>query len=72
MLIASLRPGLASVPHGKKYNQLWSDGHVAAMNSPVLFNPTNIAPHFGIQIINPTLKAGRPKPKCPVQVMLEN
>ncbi|MBI3851544.1 MAG: prepilin-type N-terminal cleavage/methylation domain-containing protein [Verrucomicrobia bacterium] len=30
--------------HGKNYNQLFCDGHVAAMNPWVLFNPTNTAP----------------------------
>ena len=29
--------------HGKNYNQLFCDGHVAAMNPWVLFNPTNTA-----------------------------
>jgi len=29
--------------HGKKYNQLYCDGHVTAMNPCVLFNPTNTA-----------------------------
>jgi prepilin-type processing-associated H-X9-DG protein/prepilin-type N-terminal cleavage/methylation domain-containing protein len=29
--------------HGKKYNQLFCDGHVAAMYPMVLFNPTNTA-----------------------------
>jgi prepilin-type processing-associated H-X9-DG protein len=29
--------------HGKKYNQLFCDGHVSAMNPMVLFNPTNTA-----------------------------
>jgi prepilin-type processing-associated H-X9-DG protein len=29
--------------HGKSYNQLFCDGHVAAMNPWVLFNPTNTA-----------------------------
>jgi prepilin-type N-terminal cleavage/methylation domain-containing protein/prepilin-type processing-associated H-X9-DG protein len=29
--------------HGKTYNQLWCDGHVAAMNPWVLFNRTNSA-----------------------------
>jgi prepilin-type N-terminal cleavage/methylation domain-containing protein/prepilin-type processing-associated H-X9-DG protein len=29
--------------HGKKYNQLFCDGHVSAMNPIVLFNPTNTA-----------------------------
>jgi prepilin-type processing-associated H-X9-DG protein len=30
--------------HGKTYNQLFCDGHVAALNPFVLFNPTNTAP----------------------------
>jgi prepilin-type N-terminal cleavage/methylation domain-containing protein/prepilin-type processing-associated H-X9-DG protein len=30
--------------HGKNYNQYFCDGHVAAMNPWVLFNPTNTAP----------------------------
>jgi prepilin-type processing-associated H-X9-DG protein len=29
--------------HGKNYNQLYCDGHVAGMNPRVLFNPTNTA-----------------------------
>ena len=29
--------------HGKTYNQLWCDGHVAAMNPWILFNRTNSA-----------------------------
>ena len=29
--------------HGKKYNQLWCDGHVAAMSPSVLFNRTSSA-----------------------------
>lgn len=29
--------------HGKKYNQLFCDGHISAMNPWVLFNPTNTA-----------------------------
>lgn len=29
--------------HGKNYNQLFCDGHIAAMNPWVLFNPTNTA-----------------------------
>jgi prepilin-type N-terminal cleavage/methylation domain-containing protein/prepilin-type processing-associated H-X9-DG protein len=29
--------------HGKNYNQLFCDGHVAAMNPWILFNPTNTA-----------------------------
>ena len=29
--------------HGKSYNQLFCDGHVAAMNPTELFNPTNTA-----------------------------
>jgi prepilin-type N-terminal cleavage/methylation domain-containing protein/prepilin-type processing-associated H-X9-DG protein len=29
--------------HGKNYNQLFCDGHVAALNPMVLFNPTNTA-----------------------------
>ena len=29
--------------HGKKYNQLFCDGHVSAMSPWVLFNPTNTA-----------------------------
>ena len=29
--------------HGKSYNQLFCDGHVAAMDPWVLFNPTNTA-----------------------------
>ena len=29
--------------HGKKYNQLYCDGHVGAMDPWVLFNPTNTA-----------------------------
>ncbi|PYI88990.1 MAG: hypothetical protein DME26_02295 [Verrucomicrobia bacterium] len=29
--------------HGKNYNQLFCDGHVAAMSPWVLFNPTNSA-----------------------------
>jgi len=29
--------------HGQKYNQLFCDGHVTAMNPMVLFNPTNTA-----------------------------
>jgi len=29
--------------HGRKYNQLFCDGHVAAMDPYVLFNPTNTA-----------------------------
>jgi prepilin-type N-terminal cleavage/methylation domain-containing protein/prepilin-type processing-associated H-X9-DG protein len=29
--------------HGKNYNQLYCDGHVAAINPRVLFNPTNTA-----------------------------
>ena len=29
--------------HGKTYNQLFCDGHVAAMDPWVLFNPTNTA-----------------------------
>ncbi len=29
--------------HGKNYNQLFCDGHVASMNPWVLFNPTNTA-----------------------------
>ena len=30
--------------HGKKYNQLFCDGHIAAMSPWVIFNPTNTAP----------------------------
>jgi len=30
--------------HGKNYNQLFCDGHVAAMSPFILFNPTNTAP----------------------------
>jgi prepilin-type processing-associated H-X9-DG protein len=30
--------------HGKSYNQLFCDGHVAAMSPWILFNPTNTAP----------------------------
>ena len=30
--------------HGKNYNQLFCDGHVAALDPWVLFNPTNTAP----------------------------
>jgi prepilin-type processing-associated H-X9-DG protein/prepilin-type N-terminal cleavage/methylation domain-containing protein len=30
--------------HGKNYNQLFCDGHVAALNPMLLFNPTNTAP----------------------------
>ena len=30
--------------HGKNYNQLFCDGHVAQMNPWTLFNPTNTAP----------------------------
>lgn len=39
------RPKVAFDParHGKKYNQLFCDGHVAGMNPWVLFNPTNTA-----------------------------
>jgi prepilin-type processing-associated H-X9-DG protein len=29
--------------HGKNYNQLFCDGHVAAMDPWLLFNPTNSA-----------------------------
>ena len=29
--------------HGRKYNQLFCDGHVSAINPMVLFNPTNAA-----------------------------
>jgi len=29
--------------HGKKYNQLYCDGHVGAMDPRILFNPTNSA-----------------------------
>ena len=29
--------------HGKNYNQLFCDGHVAGMNPGVLFNPRNTA-----------------------------
>jgi len=29
--------------HGRSYNQLWCDGHVAAMNPRLLFNPSNSA-----------------------------
>ncbi len=29
--------------HGRNYNQLFSDGHVAAMNPWIIFNPTNSA-----------------------------
>lgn len=29
--------------HGKNYNQLFCDGHVASMNPGMLFNPTNTA-----------------------------
>ena len=29
--------------HGKTYNQLWCDGHVAAMNPRILFNRDNSA-----------------------------
>ena len=38
---------LAAAPyvlrHGRNYNQLYSDGHVAAMSPSILFNPTNSA-----------------------------
>jgi prepilin-type processing-associated H-X9-DG protein/prepilin-type N-terminal cleavage/methylation domain-containing protein len=30
--------------HGRKYNQLFCDGHVSAMSPWMLFNPTNTAP----------------------------
>jgi prepilin-type processing-associated H-X9-DG protein len=30
--------------HGKDYNLLFCDGHMAAMNPWVIFNPTNSAP----------------------------
>ncbi len=29
--------------HGKTYNQFFCDGHVAALNPSILFNPTNSA-----------------------------
>jgi prepilin-type N-terminal cleavage/methylation domain-containing protein len=31
------------LPHGKNYNQLFCDDHVAAMSPSILFNPTNSA-----------------------------
>jgi prepilin-type N-terminal cleavage/methylation domain-containing protein/prepilin-type processing-associated H-X9-DG protein len=30
--------------HGAKYNQLFCDGHIAALDPKILFNPTNTAP----------------------------
>jgi prepilin-type N-terminal cleavage/methylation domain-containing protein/prepilin-type processing-associated H-X9-DG protein len=43
--LADIRADVAFDParHGKKYNQLFCDGHVAGMNPWVLFNPTNTA-----------------------------
>jgi len=44
-LISGLASGHSFDParHGKTYNQLWCDGHVAAMNPWILFNRTNSA-----------------------------
>ena len=44
-LISGLASGHPFDParHGKTYNQLWCDGHVAAMNPWILFNRTNSA-----------------------------
>jgi prepilin-type processing-associated H-X9-DG protein len=33
-----------AAPHGKKFNELFCDGHVASTNPRILFNPTNSAP----------------------------
>src|ERR1035437_7156598 len=44
-LISGLASGhsFGAARHGKTYNQLWCDGHVAAMNPWILFNRTNSA-----------------------------